>query len=337
MPPGRHKSGKTTMQDIADRLGISKVSVSKAMSRKQGVSNALRRTILATALEMGYEGVPAEKVQRFAFVVSQLFFLETDSFYSEMYYQFNQECLDLGINLSLIIVSRSDIERGEVPAQLLMEDFNGIAVAGELPDSFLRLLAKPDVPLVLMDFDSSAVSAVSLLTSNYSWGYWVTQRLIDQGHRKIGFVGEPGSTNSITDRYLGYRRALILNRLPFREDWTLVNNDAVTGLYTPNSTLPEDIPTAFVCHCDMAAYYLLIALKQRGLQCPRDVSVISFDNTRLAGTCTPPLTSVGIDSRAFAHKAMELLTHPEKRGSGHRIFMPASLVERESTAAPRTE
>ena len=77
MSPGRPKSGKTTMQDIADHLDISKVSVSKALNGKSGVSEELRRSILATAQEMGYDRVPAETVQqmRFAFVVSKHFFL----------------------------------------------------------------------------------------------------------------------------------------------------------------------------------------------------------------------------------------------------------------------
>jgi len=94
--------------------------------------------------------------------------------------------------------------------------------------------------------------------------------------------------------------------------------------------LPQDLPTAFVCHCDMAAYYLLATLNQHGLQCPQDVSIISFDNTRLAETCCPPLTSVGIDTKAFARKALELLNHPELCDGNRRIYLPATLIERQS-------
>ena len=109
-----------------------------------------------------------------------------------------------------------------------------------------------------------------------------------------------------------------------------MNNDTATGLYTSNITLPEEMPTAFVCHCDMAAYYLLATLKQHGLECPRDVSVISFDNTRLAETCCPPLTSLDIDTRAFARNAVEVLMRRGQCEPGSRIFLPATLVERMS-------
>ena len=330
MPAGRRKSGNTTMQDIADRLGISKVSVSKALNRKPGISDALRGTVFATAREMGYKLLPAETLRRFAFVVSKHFFLETDAFYSEMYYEFNKLCIEQGFSAALIIVGSGDLEQRRLPAQLQKEDFSGVAVAGQVPDDYVRMLEKPGRPLVLMDFDSRAVTACALLTENYHWGALVTQRLVDEGHRKISFVGKPGATKSITDRYLGYRRTLLLNRLPFREEWVLVNDDTDTGLYTSGIRLPADMPTAFVCHCDMAAYYLLGTLRQNGLECPRDVSVISFDNTRLAETCRPALTSVNIDTRAFARKALELLTSREAREANRRVFLPAALVERQS-------
>ena len=125
---------------------------------------------------------------------------------------------------------------------------------------------------------------------------------------------------------------LLSNGLPFQEDWVLVNNDTATGLYTSSILLPENMPTAFVCHCDMAAHYLLATLNQHGYQCPEDVSIMSFDNTRLAETCCPALTSVGIDTRAFARQALELLLNENLRNAGSRLYLPAELVERKSVA-----
>ncbi len=339
MAPGRPKSGKTTMQDIADHLDISKVSVSKALNGKGGVSDELRRSILAAAHEMGYDRMPTETVQplHFAFVVSKHFFLETDAFYSEMYYRFSYQCLEMGATASLIIVSNGDEENLRLPAQLQMEEFSGIAVAGEMSDAFLRLLEKPGRPLVLMDFESYAVSGHSILTDNYHWGSLITQKLVDMGHKKIGFVGRPGSTKSISDRYFGYRRTLLNNNLPFQEEWVLVNNDTSTGLYTSATQLPKDMPTAFVCHCDMAAHYLLATLNEHGYQCPQDVSIMSFDNTRLAETCCPPLTSVDIEPRAFVRLALDLLTNEELRSANTRFYLSASLVERQSAGPAKAK
>ena len=92
------------------------------------------------------------------------------------------------------------------------------------------------------------------------------------------------------------------------------------------------MPTAFICHCDMAAYYLLATLNEHGYQCPKDVSIISFDNTRLAETCCPALTSVDIEPRAFVSIALDLLVNENLRNATTRFYLPARLVERNSVA-----
>ena len=330
MQAGRRKTGKVTMQDIADRLGISKVSVSKAFSGKGSISAELRRSIFSVARDMGYERAPSESINRFAFIVPKHFFLETDAFYSDMFDQFSRECQKIGSVATLVIVSQAERDQMRLPVAFQMEEFTGLAVAGEMPDDYLSLLEKQGLPMILIDFDSSVVKACSLLTENYFWGYAVTKRLIGLGHRRIGFVGQPGATHSITDRYFGYRSALLTHGLPFQESWNLINNDTQTGLYRSDIALPAEMPTAFVCHCDMSAHYLLITLNQHGLRCPEDISIVSFDNTRLAATCTPALTSVDIDTKAFAHQAIVLLTSEEKRRSASHIYMPAALLERQS-------
>ena len=335
MPPGRSKSGKTTMQDIADQMGISKVSVSKALRGQRGVSEELRQKIFSTAQRMGYGRVSSQAAYRFAFVVSKHFFLETDAFYSEMYYYFNKECLAKGYDTTLMIVNGADEERGLLPSHLQKEPFDGIAVAGEISDAYLELLGGLKYPMALIDFESHRLDFHSILTDNYYWGFRAAQYLINHGHKKIGFVGQPGATNSITDRYLGYRKALLIHALPWKEEWIIVNNDARSGLYRSDIALPADMPSAFVCHCDMAAHYLLSALAMRDIRCPRDVSVVSFDNTKLAQLNQPPLTSVNIDIRAFARQALAALCAAIQEGgrpADARIYMPAMLVERDSVA-----
>lgn len=335
MPPGRIKTGKTTMQDIADKLGISKVSVSKALAGHKGVSEELRRTIFQTAREMDYNQIVPDDKYNFAFIVSKRFFLETDAFYSAMFYYFSEGCLANGHNAVLIIVNSSDEEKCILPIQLEKERFHGFAVAGQMSDSYLKALASLQKPMVLMDFESSEVNSTVLLTDNYHWGFKVTQYLIDRGHKDIGFVGPVGSTNSITDRYFGYRKALLLNDLAFSPDWLFVNNDTRSGMYYSTVSLPAKMPTALVCHCDRAAYYMLESLSVRGLRCPQDVSIISFDNTRLAGLAHPGLTSVNIDTKVFSHQALKTLMSLQSTPNAEpqRLYIPARLFERESVVS----
>lgn len=92
------------------------------------------------------------------------------------------------------------------------------------------------------------------------------------------------------------------------------------------------VPDAFVCHCDMAAYFLIQRLTMRGIKVPEDVSIISFDNTLLSESCTPALTSVNISTREIAEKSFQLLV--ERINNPHmstqRIYTASTIIERDS-------
>ena len=70
-------------------------------------------------------------------------------------------------------------------------------------------------------------------------------------------------------------------------------------------SLPETLPTAFLCHCDMAAYQLMLKLQINGISIPDQISLVSFDNTDLSRNCKPQLTTIDINKREIAHKALQ--------------------------------
>ena len=79
------------------------------------------------------------------------------------------------------------------------------------------------------------------------------------GHRKIGFIGSKFATSSIFDRYMGYLKALIENGLEVREDWVIDDRNQRDFI---EMTFPEEMPTAFVCNCDEAAYHAIRQLRE---------------------------------------------------------------------------
>lgn len=337
------------MQEIADRLGISKVSVSKALGGRKGVSDELRRKITTLAYESGYRNgdlggdhIGDGSSLRFAFVVPKYFFLETDAFYSEIYYYFNKYCLERNYSAQLVIISGTDEAQSRIPAQLAKEHYHGIAVAGEISDSYIKIITASEIPTVTVDFAAEGSGCPAILTDNFYWGFHATNYLIELGHREIGFVGPVGSTDSITDRYFGYRRALLSGGIDFDERRVMANNDTTSGKYRLDIDLPDPLPTAFVCHCDCAAHYLINTLSARGLSCPADFSIVSFDNTRLAQTNTPPLTCVDINTHEFARLALDtlcdiLLPNRQKPDLHQaeipsRIYLPSDFIIRCSAA-----
>ena len=329
------KNDKVTMQIIADRLGITKVSVSKALNGQPGISDRLRGEIVKTALELGYDRKNLQgrqKSRNLAFVVPKRFFLENENFYTTIYYYLNKRCQAAGQILSNFVVNSREESGMEIPHILKNGLFDGIFVAGEIDDGYLRRLTELQIPVVLIDFYKAMMNLDCVITDNFYLGYCAANYLIENGHRGIGFVGDVRETASIMDRYYGYRKALDLNRLPVNESWHLVNNDPRTGVYTLDYVLPDPMPTAFVCHCDMAAYFLMQSLAKAGFSVPGDVSVISFDNTDLSCGTSPKLSTFDIDRMEIADKAFDrMMLRVENEEAGpQRIYISNRFIERES-------
>lgn len=325
------------MQNIADRLGITKVSVSKALNRQPGISDDLREKIISTARELGYTKTPGKSEQatyNLAWISPKRYFLEDESFYTTIYYYINRFCMERGFSVSCFVINDHEETAGILPPQLLTDAFDGVFIAGEFNHDYLKGVYGLRCAKIAIDYYLPGDMTDCIVTDNFNAGLEVTNYLIQRGHREIGFVGNLFSTSSICDRYFGYLKALTLSGLPVNPDWHLENNDALTGEYTTDFPLPERLPTAFVCHCDKSAFILMHRLESVGVSVPREVSVISFDNTRLCGILTPKLTSVNIDCKQIAKQSMSQMIFRLENPAAprRRIYLSGTLVERDSVA-----
>lgn len=328
---------RVTMQDIADTLGITKVTVSKALNNQPGVSDSLRQEILLVAKRMAYAlpaARPSSPARRLAFICPKRFFLEDDTFYTTIYYYINKRCSALGISIACFVINSTDETACLLPAQLRTECFDGLFVAGEFHQAYLACLLELPGAQVAIDFYRPSLPIDCVVTDNFYLGQQTAEYLLGKGHRDIGFVGDIQSTTSICDRYFGYRKALALHGLPARKEWHLVNNDAMTGQYTLSFELPDPLPTAFICHCDKAAFMLKQRLDRAGVAVPGQVSLISFDNTKLCELMLPHLTSVDFDRRQIAEGAIQLMFArlQSPQGPTEMVHIQGQLIERDSVA-----
>lgn len=323
------------MQDIADALGLTKVSVSKAINGQEGIGPETRERILKKATELGYESkktaASSNVGRRFAVIVPKRFFLETDSFYTEIFYYLNKFCLKEGMQIFSIVLNVNEEKNLIFPEILQTSSFDGVFLLGELHADYLAMLAAHPLRIVAVDFYSNLLETDFVLTDNFFLGFRATQYLIQHGHKRIGFVGDYFQTNSIMDRFFGYRKALLCAQISPREEWHLINNDE-NNLYCMEIALPKELPTAFVCHCDMSAYYLMDTLRRNGLQVPENVSIVSFDNTKLSQNTSPLLTSYDINRKNIAETAFQCMMNRclnASRGT-NRHFVGNDLVIRDS-------
>lgn len=329
-----------TMKDIADKLAISTVTVSKALSDKEGVGEDLRSVIKKTAEEMGYRyNVSAKALKEGRNynigVLIPSHYVDTsinaDTFYLKMYKEVTSHLTQYGYSSILELVTEEMEERHILPQCVTGIKADGIIVLGQLSNAYLSELAQAEVQTVYLDFYDKQMDVDAIIMDNVYGSYMLTNYVVSMGHTKIAFVGSIYATASILDRYLGYYRSLLVNHLQVPADYRIEDRDA-HGIYI-DFQLPEDMPTAFVCNCDEAAYYLIDKLRSKGYRVPEDVSVVGFDNSSFAEYSSPKLTTVAVNVEAMTQAAVDTLLRklgneekaPERKVIGGKLMIRESV------------
>ncbi len=296
---------KVTMSDIAMRLDVSIVTVSKALAGKDGVGPELRRDILELAKELGYvqrisrpaedmlPGLEAKLNHNIGILVPKNYFQNSNSYYFDLYQMLVKQLVDRGHFGIVEIVSNEEDLRCKSPHFLLGNHVAGIIVLGQFSKAYVEMLRSTGVPLICLDFNHSDEDEDAIVQDNITGGFMATEHLILQGHKKIAFLGSIRQTTSIMDRYLGYHKALLTYGLAGDYEYIIEDrNDA--GIFL-EMKLPEDRPTAVFSNSDESAYLLMKQLEKEGIRVPEDLSIVGFDDSLYAKMTTPPLTTVKID------------------------------------------
>lgn len=325
-----------TMSDIAKAMNVSTVTVSKALGDRDGVSAELRERIKQKATEMGYRvhagthGAKDGLTYNIGIIVAKHFISDASSFYW-IVYRYIVELLQKQNYYGMLEVVNDHNGMEEIPNSVLDHKVDGLIVLGQLSDEYISKLISHQLPTVFLDFYGSREDADAVLSDNFYGAYMLTSHLIENGHRRIGFLGSIGSTSSIQDRYLGYYKALLENRIPLRQDWVIGDRSNESDIF-PEFNLPQDMPTAFVCNCDETAYKLVNQLKNAGYSVPEDISVVGYDNHIYSTICNPRLTTIDVNSRVMSTEAVDIILHKirdvnYRRG---RTLVTGKLVRRES-------
>lgn len=305
---GRKKD--VTMQDIADYLSISKVTVSKALNGKEGVGRQLKERIIEVGKEMDYK-MPdnlrsfAGQAVHLAIFMKEKFAQGEEGFYLRFYQRLSVELSRQGYFAQLFPVSHKDSMEGDVTSMLENYHISGIILLGDIGRPFLRGAKDTGLPCILVDTYDHESEIDCVVTENVYSMYELTSHLMKCGHTKIGFVGSISATNSIMDRFLGYYRAHLEAGLTIRDEWIL--GDRNVDSEKVEFTLPEHMPTAFVCNCDDTTYQFVRVLAEKGYKVPEDVSIVSFDNDIYAELCVPKLTTAEVNIDLMAKKSVELI------------------------------
>ena len=334
-----------TIQDVARAANVSAATVSRALSAPERVSETTRARISDAVEATGYTINQAARSLRMraARTIVVAFPNIGNPFYSTIIDAAVTEAASRGYGV--LVANRL----GKDPTQWLRDYFSSNRADGMVLfddslnlDSLQELLREQaHVPLVVCCDEIIDPEFNLVMTDNRAASRRAVEHLIGLGHRQIGHVRGRLVHSFPNERWLGFEDAMRAADLPIRPEWVFPGDhtmeagvaaaDAFAGL--------RERPTAVFCANDESMIGFLSRLREHGLKCPRDVSVVGFDDIWVAATYWPPLTTIRQPRQDLGRVATAtLLDQLEGQGpasEGVRITLPSELIVRGSTAPPR--
>jgi len=341
---------RVTMRTVAERVGVSPMTVSNAFSRPDQLSAALRERILAAAAELGYVG-PDPAARTLArgttgtvgiLVTDSLHYVFTDVFSATFLASIAEELAGRGLALTILPPEGTGTV---VPTRDVAMDA-AIVYACGVDAEGLGWLRKRGLPLVQVDQPADP-TVTSINIEDRAGARAAAQHVVDLGHRRVAVLvvgeGDPldDSGNHQEQRMLGWLDALApVGVKPVVVHCSVSAEDAAFDAVGPLLAGP-DRPTALLCFSDALAAGALRAARDAGLDVPADLTVVGFDDSPLAQRTNPPLTTVRQDAAGKGRvTAAALVDALDRRRAGRpqqveHIVLPTELVVRSSSAAPK--
>jgi len=331
------------IREIASRAKVSTATVSRTLNNIPTVDPRLARRVWKVVNEVGYypnklaSGLVSGKSRVFGLIVSEI----TNPFFPEIVQTF--ENLAVENNYEILLTSTvHDPKRMELSVRRMIERrVDGVAILTfGMEDSLIQHLRFRKVPLVFVDVGPD-FPGVSNIRINYQSGIRQgVQHLAALGHRQIAFITGPLHLKSAQARRTAFEKSM--------EEIGLAPELIVEGDHTMEGGMrlltqlvrSETRPTAVMCSNDMTAIGVMREAYDQGIKVPQDLSLIGFDDIRLAQFIIPPLSTIRMSQTELARIAFESLISETERQAALKgrvdHELDTSLVLRRSTARART-
>jgi len=326
-----------TLADIARELGVSKMTVSRAINDHPSINAATRERVLEVARRMNYQ--PNQHARALATNRSYLIGVVVPdlmhSYFAEIYRGVEAVARPVGYR-NLICNTDEDAAKEMDETEALLPRTDGLVVASSLPPGkagFYRRIIKGGAKVVFIDRRLEGLRAPVVTTDDVQVGMLATEHLIHLGHRRIGHLRGPAASTA-EGRFEGYRRALAKNKLRF--DRALVRDCGFTereGYEAMRVWLARgDVPGAIFAVNDPTAIGAMQALEEAGMQVGRDVALVGGGNIHYADMLRVPLTTVSWSTSEMGQQAGRLLIQliegkePAAKKAQHIVLKPELIV-----------
>ncbi len=327
-----------TLNDIAEKLKVSIVTISKALRDHPDISLETKKLVQETAEQMGYtpnfmaRNLSSKKSNTIGVVVPKIdhFFFGSiiESIY-DLAFENNYEII--------LMVSQESAEREKKHIQTLLSmkvDGIIISISQETTNyTIFENVISRSVPIVFIDRIPNMNGINKVYVSDRSGAFQAVEHAIKIGYTKIGHFAGYDEVNIGRERYLGFEEALKSNNIPLNPDWIFKGGfgekygyNSFMELYRENN-LPEIIFTVTY----PVALGIYKAVNELGLKIPEDIDLICFGDSNVQKYLSPPLSCVNQPTRLIAENAMEIiLSHINKSSSEEKksVKIPTELLLR---------
>lgn len=326
------KTERTKMSDIAKALDISTISVSRALSGQEGVSEDLRARVLQKAGEMGYLRQKNLGDWR-VLVLHRKPFIHDNSNYSYLIQDMAKALQEKGCEYDMEFIDNESLEKLTLPIKLLKgARYDGILFIGKFEGAYVNFITQRIHRHVFFTDRSPSGGSDSVWYNFDGGGYLQCRYLMGKGHTRIGYAGVYRDFVG-REKVQGIVAALEDAGLEARDDFFIFSENELEKKMLEKIT-SADGPTAVICQWDYTAVGLIKYLYEHGVRVPDDVSVIGSGNTELSSLCIPTLTTLELHIDCACERAVDLLLRRLENADkpAETVLVSSTLVERNSVA-----
>jgi len=290
---------KTTIYEVAREAGVSMKTVSRVVNREASVSTSTRERVMQAIAALGWQ--PNLSARSLAggrsYLIGMIYDNPSASYISELQRGALQVCSGRGRHLVVVqIDSRSPDAAIQVRETVLSSRMAGVILSPPVSDQIavLDALDALKVPYVRIAPDVQPQRSASVRMDDRAAAAEMTRMLLDDGHRRIGFIRTAAGHAAAAHRHDGFMEAMTQAGVAVDPGCVLIGDNTVaSGMQAATALLAlKHPPSAIFAGNDDMAFGALMAAYANGLQVPGGLSVVGFDDTPLAGSVHPPLTTV---------------------------------------------
>ncbi|SFS52100.1 LacI family DNA-binding transcriptional regulator [Paenibacillus sp. BC26] len=338
-----------TLKDIAERVGVSISTVSRAISddTSRPVSEETKRKIRSVAVELGYKLADSDQpgaqsstpLKQVVCIIPQSL-MGDHPYFSQVLEGFHRKMNELGQPPVIVrtVEELKDMQR--LAAMLGEASVKGVLAVSWYDEEFFEMMQKEGIVLLGVSFNDESLSVPVVDCDRVAAARMVIRHLVEQGHTRIGYIGGPAFYRKMEndERYIGYQFSMLQSNLTINPDWVIDTNWNVNDSYTRMTQMllrvpKSDWPTAIFCASDMLAIPAMRAALEKDCRVPEDIAFVGMDNIAFAQYTSPPLSSIDVPKYEIGSIAAKAMVDYL---DGHysippKILLPCSLIVRASS------